>query len=172
MPLSLLHVRWRVQDTAQIFRLTEALLRRKLSRVGVAAEIAPLTRNDRYLLLVAAARGVCEVGATSDASYTETMDALRRLGAKLRGSGAMQARGAARGGSGRAAGRVTAARAPADAGDAHGKLCSGCWKAGLRKDNAVCERCGKDPLRAEDGHARPQRPYNAGADGLRFFRLR
>ena len=66
MPLEMLRVSWRILDPAQLLVLKEALLKRRPPRLG-GGEAAALTRDDRFVLALAAARGVADVAASSDA---------------------------------------------------------------------------------------------------------
>ena len=94
VPLGLLHVRWHVRDPTQRQQLVEALLRCKPARGGAAsADTAPLTRDDRYQLLVSACRGLCEVGASSDALYKEATGKIAQACIELRGGAAADAGG-------------------------------------------------------------------------------
>jgi len=141
LPLKLLHVRWHVLDPAQLLVLKEALLKRRPARAG--GGVTPtLTRDDRFGLVVAAARGVADVAASSEASFRLCLDGLAAL-------------------------KITLLRPRDGGGDAgggaEGERCRACWGFGHRRTNSACPQFKKGALPKPGSIGRSGRKRAPGA---------
>jgi hypothetical protein len=186
VPEALYHIRWRMLDGERVRVLTEDLLRCRPPRRAGAADPAALTRDDRYLLAMAACRGAAELAAASDTSYAQFRSDLARLVAGLRkpapaAPGAPRRRAAhaalaAAGAGGAGSGALDGAGSGALDGEAGGSggagpaskatatKCGACGQLGHRKSNTLCPRFGQLSLPAPDQRARARRADDDDSD--------
>ena len=83
LPLDLFDGRWKQRSSAEVLAAEQALLQRRPARGASGPRSLP-DRSERYGLIVAAARGVAEVGAATMEGYQASIDGLAQLLSKLR----------------------------------------------------------------------------------------
>ena len=140
MPLELVHVRWRILDPVQLLVLKEALLKRRPPRLR-GGEATALTRDDRFALALAAARGVADVAASSDACLRQCLDGLAKLKVTLQ-LPAPRGAGPRAGGLAPTPDGVGGGGGGGD-GSAAGEQCHACWGYGCRRTNTACPEPGE-----------------------------
>ena len=164
----LLHGRWRCLDPAQLLVLKEALLTRRPPRLG-GGEAAALTRDDRFALALAVARGMADVAASSDAFLRQCLDGLAKLKVSLQRpaprSAAAPAGGADPGAGGLALTPDGAGGGGGGGGAAAGEQCHACWGFGHRRTtlrpapSLASRRCPCPALAAATGSMRNAPPH-------------
>ena len=146
--LDLFDSRWKRRLPEAELALEQALLQRRPPRAPQGPSALP-DRTERYALIMAAARGVAQVGAETAVGYTTAVQGLGQLLSKLREPAAGPASGrrmlAALGAVLVAAG----AGAEGGAADVTGPTCRSCWGKlpfPHYKNNRQCPNFGKKPL--------------------------
>ena len=165
LPLDLFDGRWKQRSSAAVLAAEQALLQRRPARGAPGLRSLP-DRSERYGLVVAAARGVAEVGAATMEGYQTSIDGLAQLLTKLRLPGAPGAAAPARrprklvAAAATAAAAAVAAAVPAANGDADGlagPLCNSCWQRGHYKSNRHCPNFGKPAIEKPRAFGRAKR---------------
>jgi hypothetical protein len=83
LPLDLFDGRWKQRSSAAVLAAEQALLQRRPARGAPGPRLLP-DCIEHYGLIVAAARGVAEVGAATMRGYQAAIDGLAQLLSKLR----------------------------------------------------------------------------------------
>jgi hypothetical protein len=146
--LALFDSRWKQRSPEAEQAAEQSLLLRRPLRAPPGPAMLP-DRDERYALIMAAARGVAQVGAETAGGYTVAVEGLGQLLSRLRqpnaGSVAMRRQRAAPGAAFDAA--LTGVEGAATA--ATGPTCRSCWGKlpfPHNKNNRRCPNFGKEPL--------------------------
>jgi hypothetical protein len=165
--LDLFDSRWKQRSPAAVLAAVQALLQRRPARSIPGPSVLP-DRSERYTLILAAARGVAEVGAATSAGYQTCLDGFAQLMTKLRlpaGAAGAAAPAGRRKGIAAAAHDAAAPDAGGEDMEPGGPLCHGCWERGHNKNNRMCPNFGKPPLAKPSAFGRAKRVRELMASG-------